>query len=401
MRRVKCDERKPVCKRCVRFGVQCDGYAKPVVKAKVHTGPRPLVPKNIAQINSLRVQPYTGPDFSGEDEARYFRFYCENVAAQLSGPLDTSLWERIIPQAVETEPIIKHAVVAMAALNKSRMDAEKGVGKPNPHHQFALLQYGKALKKIRDALTEGVQDPRRSLMACLLVFCLESLQGYQSSASNQASRGVALLQRWCLESRGKLTHFKKIEEDICKSWERNFCVSQTIPCMLLLTALLRSRSIKPRPPSSPLSGYSRRTSTPRIASRRCRSDGMEAMHTGQFERLLPVLAAHDETLLPFHCRCPLRADDSGVHERCRLYGIRSMQQHLERDYRYFERRPTQSENGTRCMHRKRSYVGAGCNSSYRRGVKFEERFEQVYDRSHVENTGGDDIDCAWDGVLPG
>lgn len=56
-------------------------------------------------------------------------------------------------------------------------------------------------------------------MACLLVFCLESLQGYQSSASNQAAVGVALLQRWCLESKEKLAHFKNIEEDICKYWK--------------------------------------------------------------------------------------------------------------------------------------------------------------------------------------
>jgi hypothetical protein len=178
-----------------------------------------LVPKNIAQANLLCVQQlHTGPDFSGEDEARYFRFYCENVAAQLQGPLETTLWDRIIPQAVESEPIIRHAVVAVAALNKSRIDATQGVGKSNPHHQYALLQYGKALKKIRDALTGGVQDPRRSLMACLLVFCLESLQGYQSSASNQASVGVALLVRWCLEDKGKSTHIKKIEDDICRYW---------------------------------------------------------------------------------------------------------------------------------------------------------------------------------------
>jgi hypothetical protein len=205
-----------VCKRCARLGVQCDGYTKPAVKTEIHTGPRPLVPKGIVQTSSLRIQPYTGPDFSGQDEARYFRFYCENVAAQLSGPLETTLWERIIPQAVETEPIIKHAVVTVAALNKSRMDAAKGMGKSNPHHQFSLLQYGKAKKKIRNTLTGGVSDPRRSLMACLLVFCLESLQGYQSSASIQAAVGVALLQRWCLESKGKLAHLKKIEEDICK-----------------------------------------------------------------------------------------------------------------------------------------------------------------------------------------
>jgi hypothetical protein len=181
----------------MRFGVKCDGYAQPVVKTKVYRGVRPLAPKNIVSTNLLRVkQLHTGPDFSGEEEARYFRFYCDNVAAQLQGPIETTLWDRIIPQAVETEPIIRHAVVALAALNKS--------------------QYGQALKQIRDNLTDGVQNPRRTLMASLLVFCLEYLQGYQTSASNQASSGVNLLQRWCLESKGKLTHFNTIEEDICK-----------------------------------------------------------------------------------------------------------------------------------------------------------------------------------------
>jgi hypothetical protein len=52
-------------------------------------------------------------------------------------------------------------------------------------------------------------------MACLLVFCLESLQGYQTSASNQASVGVNLLQRWCIENKGTYAHYHAIEEDIC------------------------------------------------------------------------------------------------------------------------------------------------------------------------------------------
>jgi hypothetical protein len=202
----------------VGFGVYCDGYAQPVSIAKLKTQPAPrtLVPKDMVKVHPILVrQIHTGPDFSGE-EARYFRYYCEDVASQLSGAVETTLWDRIIPQAVETEPIIRHAVVALAALNKSRIDsAIHGIGKSNPHHQYALLQYGKALKKIRDALDCGVQDPRRALMACLLVFCLESLQLHQTSASNQASVGVNLLQRWCIENKGTYAHYHAIEEDIC------------------------------------------------------------------------------------------------------------------------------------------------------------------------------------------
>ncbi|KAH7418859.1 hypothetical protein BKA64DRAFT_701349 [Cadophora sp. MPI-SDFR-AT-0126] len=217
LRRVKCDEHRPVCKRCGRFGVQCDGYPNKVEKVKPKPAIRAIVPKNVVPEPTLLVhQIRRGPDFSGEDEARYFRYYCEDVAPQLSGPYETALWDRIIPQAVESEPIIRHAVIAVAALNKSRVAAGVGkAAKSNPHHQFALLQYGKALKKIRENLEDDFENPRRSLMACALVFCLESMQGFHISASSHASVAVTLLGKWCAKYKGTYAHYHTIEPDIC------------------------------------------------------------------------------------------------------------------------------------------------------------------------------------------
>src|SRR4051812_6499820 len=62
IRRVKCDEAKPACMRCVRFGHKCDGYMylqKPGVKPTLITNiaPRTLVPR----VEYLPLSPATSP----------------------------------------------------------------------------------------------------------------------------------------------------------------------------------------------------------------------------------------------------------------------------------------------------------------------------------------------------
>jgi hypothetical protein len=47
-------------------------------------------------------------------------------------------------------------------------------------HQYALQQYEKALKGMRRAIENGEHDLRNALLACLLSFSMESLQGRQS-----------------------------------------------------------------------------------------------------------------------------------------------------------------------------------------------------------------------------
>lgn len=135
--------------------------------------------------------------FMDEWQSRYFRYYMEEVATQIGGPNETSIWERLVPQASEAEPFIVQAIAALGALSKSQTVYAERDGPLHPvvmdsHHQYALVQYGKALNGMQLAIQNQTQDRRKALFACLLVFCLECLLGHQVAAAAYASSGVCL-----------------------------------------------------------------------------------------------------------------------------------------------------------------------------------------------------------------
>lgn len=61
-------------------------------------------------------------------------------------------------------------------------------------YEFALKEYDKALKGMRTAIENRRHDIRTALVACLLVFCFESLQGNPNAAVSNAQSGLNLLQ---------------------------------------------------------------------------------------------------------------------------------------------------------------------------------------------------------------
>jgi hypothetical protein len=141
------------------------------------------------------------PRFSEEAESRYFHYYCDEIALQIQGPFRTEVWDRLIPQAGEMQPFIRHAIVALGALSKAYAEDEHPV-LSNPHHMYALKAYCKALKGIRNVLFSEWQDGRNALIACLLVFCFESLQGHQAAATMHAGSLVSLFFNWRWTSEG-------------------------------------------------------------------------------------------------------------------------------------------------------------------------------------------------------
>ncbi|KAG9228504.1 hypothetical protein BJ875DRAFT_489804 [Amylocarpus encephaloides] len=198
-RRVKCDEAKPDCKRCAKFGVECGGYQKDKLQ---RPKTRDIVPRTpTPRIILLAKQIHTGPRFADDLEARYFQHYVENIAVQIQGPIRNNIWDRLIPQAGVLQPYVRHGIVALGALTKSRQVA--GLQEPDqsyPDYQIALIQYGKALKGMRESLSAEARNPRSALIACMLVFCFESLQGNQAIASLHASSLVSILCHWNWEN---------------------------------------------------------------------------------------------------------------------------------------------------------------------------------------------------------
>lgn len=205
-RRVKCDEHRPACLRCLRWGIgTCGGYPEPAPRLIRHPPHQVIQPK-------LLQQPQTGPRFKSEEEHRHFQFYSTQVSPNLGGAFDNSLWDHIIAQACVDEPFVLYSVTAIGAL--ARAISSRGICSTSserlespshessiPDYENSLRLYDKAIKAMRSALANGGLGIRKAMIACLLVFCFETHIGNQASAIHHAQSGIALLHQWQLKEK--------------------------------------------------------------------------------------------------------------------------------------------------------------------------------------------------------
>ncbi|RAL59201.1 hypothetical protein DID88_006656 [Monilinia fructigena] len=110
----------------------------------------------------------------------------------------------IILQESHNVTSIRHAVIAIGALNKAIEEAPRPHLKVNviqdinkKHLEFAVLQHLKAIQALNQYLScaNGPQL-RTALMACLLFVCFETIQGSYASSVQQTYGGLKLLRSY-------------------------------------------------------------------------------------------------------------------------------------------------------------------------------------------------------------
>ena len=191
-RHVKCDEAKPYCERCQKFGVKCDGYESQAVS----TIPRPKVlPKPVLLPRSdapqLRYQPLA-PLFKNDLDYQYFTHFRNHTSGIMSGGFDSSLWDRVVLQACDAEPCLRSLTISLGALNMMNPGDSASL-----HWTYARTQYGKALKAVRESLgSRSASDAARiALVAALLIFCFEHQFGDSALALAHIESALALLRK--------------------------------------------------------------------------------------------------------------------------------------------------------------------------------------------------------------
>ncbi|KAH8805736.1 hypothetical protein F5884DRAFT_680551 [Xylogone sp. PMI_703] len=248
-RRVKCDETRPQCNRCVKSGRVCDGYPAynprnrsadviPILPRPPQNGassstsgtsPAPLLPsgssntptslftsRTLVRRLPRQRQPKRPPSLIGytpsvsisfnAQESLYFQLFREHTATELSGFFNSNFWTRDVLQESHSEASIRHAVVALGALYKTlEKSCESPPGSPDDgtvvqdtatdHFKFALQQYGKSLAQLREALAnKEVRSQRTILMSIVLFTCFSSFTGDHQAAIFQVQSGLSLLE---------------------------------------------------------------------------------------------------------------------------------------------------------------------------------------------------------------
>ncbi|KAG0651866.1 Aspercryptin biosynthesis cluster N [Hyphodiscus hymeniophilus] len=186
IRRVKCDEIRPSCQRCLNTGRKCDGYSSDIL---ISTRNSPNTPDLIQRI-STHIPGNT-------EEKRGFHYFLKNTAAELSGYYDSSFWQNLILAASAQEPSLRHAVIAIGALHEdfSQTRLMLSSSSSDKHDtDFALKQYAKAMSALRRSLSSGKQEPLTALMSCILFVCFDSLRGWAESAMVHLQSGLRILR---------------------------------------------------------------------------------------------------------------------------------------------------------------------------------------------------------------
>jgi len=211
-RRVKCDEGRPHCLRCLRADLACEGYpdasistSTPRATTRNRINPKPLIlPKTNRDLLLDTARPTATLPGETEVENRYLRYFHEQTMGGFQSAFDWTLWNRLVLQGCHHESFVRDAVVAIGALHKSlctissvapeaRPDPEKPMAEL--HREYAYRTYGRALRKMQLAINAGA-GPRLALVACLLVVCFESHMGNRYKAVAHAQYGLQILQQW-------------------------------------------------------------------------------------------------------------------------------------------------------------------------------------------------------------
>ncbi|KAJ5108832.1 hypothetical protein N7456_005507 [Penicillium angulare] len=191
-RRVKCDESRPACRRCVSTGRTCDGYG-------VWGGGG--TPYNQPQSNRA-LSVYCTPIPSGSmtpDEQAYFDWFMEKTTKKFAGLFASDFWETLVLQASAQEPAVRHAVVALSAAHRFDLNYEPWTIPATYGHdaeQYTLQQYNKAIHHLRK--TTGASQKHSlqvALITCMVFVTLEYLRGQYQMGSAHLRYGIQLLSQ--------------------------------------------------------------------------------------------------------------------------------------------------------------------------------------------------------------
>ncbi|KAL4923310.1 Zn(II)2Cys6 transcription factor [Aspergillus undulatus] len=172
IRRVKCDEQRPSCAKCISSGRKCDGYG-------IWSTP-PVRPPT----QQLAYPPRTLPSFSPV-EKQYLDRYRNLLTAKLAQPFGSYFWSSMVLQLSLSETAVLHAAIALTFTHELFMQ-RRSFNEP-----FLLQQYNRAIK----ALTSSTVSLRVAIVSCVLFLCIEILRGDPNAMQIHFDSGTRLLRQ--------------------------------------------------------------------------------------------------------------------------------------------------------------------------------------------------------------
>jgi Fungal specific transcription factor domain len=183
---VKCDEGRPICKRCSSTGRVCDGYGVWGGGGNFYGNRQPQSIVSIVPTPVLN-----------QEERRCLEWYHCRIKNKLPGIFVLRFWNTVLVQASVNEPAVLHAVLTLSSIHETGVIVyddqyrRKSSYSLNEKEQFALQHYTKAIGHLRSHLSAN--DVHSALITCAIFVCLEVLQGRFRTAFLHLESGLKVL----------------------------------------------------------------------------------------------------------------------------------------------------------------------------------------------------------------
>ncbi|KAL4756513.1 Zn(II)2Cys6 transcription factor [Aspergillus foveolatus] len=190
-RRVKCDEGKPGCQNCERTRRRCEGYPPGPASALAGDGSLDAQAQQCMQQIVVYNLPFKFPGSAADRQLLHF-YTCE-AAGGLSSFSDSTLWSNIVLQRSHHQPVVRHALVALAALYRDYMQGGNRIQAPASH--AAMQRIAKCHRQLRLYLRSADASVDIALICSILFFAFETLLGDCNTAMQHLDNGLRLLKR--------------------------------------------------------------------------------------------------------------------------------------------------------------------------------------------------------------
>ncbi|WXC60149.1 hypothetical protein SNK03_006008 [Fusarium graminearum] len=192
-RRIKCDETRPACTKCIQSGWECDGYPSNAVSTM--TLRRERVPTQTPPIPLLSITSYSIPFKvpGSQRDRQLLHYFCVQGASEISGFLTSDFWSEIVLRESHQDSTLRQALVAMSSLHLDYITSDPVTS------QVASIEtldnYGKAIRTVRKRLAQPSPGTTKvALICCVIFYCCENTLGNPDTAQQHLSNGLELLK---------------------------------------------------------------------------------------------------------------------------------------------------------------------------------------------------------------
>jgi hypothetical protein len=200
IRKVKCDERRPACYRCLSTGRTCDGYG---IWGGGGSRDSAHQSKILREWNLTSLVPQHPPGLAPiagtEHDQHCYEWLRSQSARRAPGIFVLALWDKLIFQASLSEPAVLHAILALSSLHRKESlggnDRSCGELPPDEQEQFMLQHYSQAISHLSPHFSSRSSFSKQvALITCIIFISLEFLRGRISTAVTHLKEGLRIIE---------------------------------------------------------------------------------------------------------------------------------------------------------------------------------------------------------------